>query len=151
VVQIDETMLNYKAKNHRAHSPANRTDALCIVECLNDIKRAYATIIPDKKTSTNIQIISRQVAVNSIIWTDEHASYAKLTDYNFLHSSICHKYEFINSTNGVNTQSVESFNNCIKMAIKEEKGVLTTGRSDFFVFFYFSIITKVIFCQNVLI
>ncbi|KCZ81413.1 hypothetical protein H312_01168, partial [Anncaliia algerae PRA339] len=40
VVQIDEIMLNYRAKSHRGRSLANRTDALCIVDCLNGIKRA---------------------------------------------------------------------------------------------------------------
>ncbi|KAM0684830.1 hypothetical protein COBT_003962, partial [Conglomerata obtusa] len=33
VVQIDETMLNYRCKSHRGRSPTNRTDALVIAEC----------------------------------------------------------------------------------------------------------------------
>jgi hypothetical protein len=31
LVNIDETMLNYKCKSHRGRSATNRTDALCIV------------------------------------------------------------------------------------------------------------------------
>ena len=49
VVQIDETMLNYKCKSHRGRSPENRTDSLCIVECRNSITKAFACIIPNKK------------------------------------------------------------------------------------------------------
>ncbi|KCZ79966.1 hypothetical protein H312_02635, partial [Anncaliia algerae PRA339] len=32
IVQIDETMLNYKCKSHRGRSSTNKTDSLCIVE-----------------------------------------------------------------------------------------------------------------------
>ena len=28
IVQIDETMLNYKAKSHRGRSPSNKTDSV---------------------------------------------------------------------------------------------------------------------------
>ncbi|KAG0437035.1 hypothetical protein DMUE_3914, partial [Dictyocoela muelleri] len=42
IVQIDETMLNYKCKSHRGRSPENRTDALCIIEVGSRILRAFA-------------------------------------------------------------------------------------------------------------
>ncbi|KCZ81716.1 hypothetical protein H312_00894 [Anncaliia algerae PRA339] len=57
----------------------------------------------------------------------------------FNHDSVCHKYEFINILNSVNIQTFESFNNCIKLGLKIQKGVLTKLRSDFhrvFLFFY---------------
>lgn len=41
VVQIDETMLNYKAKSHRGRSPTNKSDALCIVETKEKITRFF--------------------------------------------------------------------------------------------------------------
>ena len=59
IVQVDETMLNYKCKSHRGRSPSNRTDALCIVEVRHGIKRAYACIIPNKESSTLIPIIQK--------------------------------------------------------------------------------------------
>ncbi|KCZ81208.1 hypothetical protein H312_01354 [Anncaliia algerae PRA339] len=71
IVQIDETMLNYKCKSHRGRSPENKTDSLCIVEVSDKILRAYATIISKKKETTIIPIIRNQVASNSMIWTDE--------------------------------------------------------------------------------
>ncbi|KCZ79245.1 hypothetical protein H312_03364 [Anncaliia algerae PRA339] len=73
-------MMNYKAKSHRGRSPNNRTDALCIIECLDGINRAYASIIPEKKVSRILPIILRQLAENSVIWTDEHKSYIKLLE-----------------------------------------------------------------------
>ena len=59
---------------------------------------------------------------NSIIYTDEHRAYINLSNYNYEHQTVCHKYQFVNSTNRVNTQAVESFNNELKLAIKKKKG-----------------------------
>ncbi|MGL5707435.1 MAG: transposase [Aeromonas sp.] len=103
VVQIDETMLNFKCKSHRGRSPKNRTDALCIVEVSSGIQRVFATIIPDKKATTMIPIICTQVASNSIIWTDDHRSYNIISRCDFTHNTVCHKYEFINHSTLVNT------------------------------------------------
>lgn len=138
-VQIDETMLNYKCKSHRGRSPRNETDSLCIVELKENITRAFAVVIPNKAAATLVPIICRQVAQHSIIWTDEHKSYGQLRNHNFTHGTVCHKYEFINHMNGVNTQAVESFNNCLKLEIKRRKGVETDLRQVFlkeFCFFF---------------
>ncbi|KCZ75377.1 hypothetical protein H311_03646, partial [Anncaliia algerae PRA109] len=37
-------------------------------------------VIPNKEASTLIPIITRNVANNSIIWTDEHRSYSCLSN-----------------------------------------------------------------------
>ncbi|KAG0442783.1 hypothetical protein DMUE_0007 [Dictyocoela muelleri] len=58
LIQIDETMLNFKAKSHRCRSPSNRTFAICIVETSNNIIKAFAKITPNKKASTLIPIIN---------------------------------------------------------------------------------------------
>jgi transposase-like protein len=131
IVQVDETMLNYKCKSHRGRSPTNRTDALCIIEYAQNITRVFASVISDKTSATMIPIICSQVAPNSIIWTDEHRSYSCLSSFNFIHNTVCHKYQFVNSLNGVNTQAVESFNNCIKYEIKNRKGIYTQDRNEF--------------------
>ena len=131
IVQIDETMLNFKVKSHRGRSPSNRTDCLCIVEVNTRITRAYACSIPDKKAETLIPIICSQVASNSIIHTDEHRSYACLLMYFTEHQTVCHKYEFINRTTLVNTQDVQSFNNELKLESKRRKGILTVHRDLF--------------------
>ncbi|KCZ74612.1 hypothetical protein H311_04420 [Anncaliia algerae PRA109] len=47
IVQIDETMMNYKCKSHRGRSPLNKTDAFCTVEFTDKITKAYATTIFD--------------------------------------------------------------------------------------------------------
>ncbi|KCZ80958.1 hypothetical protein H312_01613, partial [Anncaliia algerae PRA339] len=84
-----------------------------------------------------LPIICTQVANNSVIWTDEHRSYSNLRNYNFTHGTVCHKFEFVDNLNGVNTQAVESFNNCLKLEIKRRKGILTNNREIFLKEFLF--------------
>ncbi|KCZ78483.1 hypothetical protein H311_00483, partial [Anncaliia algerae PRA109] len=75
-VQVDETMLNFKCKGHRGHSPENRTDALVIVECTIKIDRVFAKVIPNKEANTIVPIICENVAAGTTIFTDEHKSYS---------------------------------------------------------------------------
>ncbi|KCZ78342.1 hypothetical protein H311_00628, partial [Anncaliia algerae PRA109] len=63
---------------------------------------------------TLLPIITSQVIPGSMIYTDEHKSYASLFKNEFNHNTVCHKYEFVNKTTGVYTQSVESFDNELK-------------------------------------
>ncbi|KCZ82000.1 hypothetical protein H312_00482, partial [Anncaliia algerae PRA339] len=79
------------------------------------------------------------VIPGSDIWTDEHKSYSSLFKICFHHITVCHKYEFVNKTNGVNTQAVEAFNNELILMIKSRNCVKTTKRIDFlkeFCFFF---------------
>ncbi|KAG0424824.1 hypothetical protein DMUE_6073, partial [Dictyocoela muelleri] len=100
MVQIDETMMNYKCKSHRGRSPYNETETLCIVEVGHNITRVFATVIPNKKRKTLIPIIMKNVAPGSTIWTDEYPTYKCLSDINYIHDTVCHKYEFKNSLTG---------------------------------------------------
>ena len=92
LVEIDDTMLNYKCKSHRGRSPGNRTDALAIVDFMNQITRAFAFVIQNKMSSTLVPIIMAQVASGSIIWTDELSSYRCLSNFEYTHGTVCHKY-----------------------------------------------------------
>ncbi|KCZ79033.1 hypothetical protein H312_03583, partial [Anncaliia algerae PRA339] len=74
IIQIDETMLNFKCKSHRGRSLNNRSDSLCIIEFENKITRVFAKVIENLNESTLVPIICSQVASNSIIWTDKHRS-----------------------------------------------------------------------------
>ena len=130
-VKIDETMMNFKIKSHRGRAPSNKTDSLCIVECNPNITRVYARVIPDKKASTIVPHIINQVAANTKIWTDEHGAYQSLNNRGFFHETVCHKYQFI-TNEGVNTQSVESFNNAMKYEIKLRKEIHTVHREEFY-------------------
>lgn len=131
VVQIDETMLNFKCKSHRGRSPENRTDALVIVECSPHISRVWAEVIPNKQKETILPIICNHVVNGSVIHTDEHRTYRCLNSNGFLHQTVCHKYSFVNQLTGVHTQNVEAFNNVLKTEIKKRMGIKTVNREEF--------------------
>ena len=69
-VQVNEAMMNYKCKSHIGSSPQNRTDALSIVgvDQNGHITRAFAKVIPDKKSTTIIPIILKNVARSATIF-----------------------------------------------------------------------------------
>ncbi|KCZ80254.1 hypothetical protein H312_02344 [Anncaliia algerae PRA339] len=131
LIQIDETMLNFKCKSHRGRSSRNKSDALCIIEFKQKISKCFACLIPNKKKDTLIPIITSLVIPGSVIYTDEHKSYKVLSKLGYIHKSVCHKKEFINKENGANTQAVECFNNYLKYYIKKKKGVEPQRREDF--------------------
>lgn len=150
IVQIDETMMNYKCKSHRGRSSENRTDSLCMVETDGKITRAFAVVIPNKKAETILPFIVNQVCAGSVIHTDEHASYRRLNSLGFQHGTVCHKFEFVNRESGVHTQSIESFHNEMKIEIKRRKGVLTSKRSIFLKEFCFYFNNRLEFLESIL-
>ena len=95
------------------------------------ITRALALTIPDKKATTLLPIIQDNVVPGSLVFTDEHKSYSGLSKLGFKHLTVCHKKMFVNKESGAHTQNVESFNNCMKCAIKEQKGIITVLRQPF--------------------
>lgn len=131
LVQIDETMLNYKCKSHRGRSSRNKTDSISIIEFDKHIVRCFAQVIPNKKKETLVPIICNNVVNGATIYTDEHGSYKTLHQMGFYHGTVCHKYRFIDQLTGVNTQAVESFHNDLKRFIKCRKGVKTESRPGF--------------------
>lgn len=100
VVQVDETMLNFWCKSHRARSPEPRNDALCIVECNLHITNVWVQTIPNKEARTIIPIVCSEVISGSIIHTDEPKSYSSLCRNAYIHNSVCHKYCFADKDTG---------------------------------------------------
>lgn len=72
-----------------------------------------------------------QMRSNSVIWTDEHRSYACLKKFEYIHDMVYQKSEFINKITGFYTQVVESFNNHLKYHISMGKGIKTESKQFF--------------------
>ena len=96
IVQVDEIMLNNKFKSHRSCSTENKTDALCIVECNRDSTRVCVEVLPNEKASTILPFTHDHVVEGNTIHNDEHCSYISLRNVGFYHSTVCHKYNFVN-------------------------------------------------------
>ncbi|KCZ77889.1 hypothetical protein H311_01093, partial [Anncaliia algerae PRA109] len=80
LVEIDKTMLNFKVKSHRGRSPADRTDALCIIEYNKTIIKCFATCIRGKSHETILPIICKIIIPDSKIYTNKHITYQILTN-----------------------------------------------------------------------
>lgn len=130
IVNVDESMINHAVKSHRGRSPREKTWALSIVDTSFSPSSGFCCVLPNRRAETIIPIISSVVRHGSIIYTDEFASYITLgRNSNYEHFTVCHKYNFVCSTSGVHTQAVESYNNKLKLFIKEKKGVKAEKRS----------------------
>lgn len=135
IVQVDETKLNHNVKSHRGRGPIHPAWCLCIVDTSTQPATGFATMIADRTSATIIPIIERVVRPGSIIHTDEARSYLSLKKYE--HSSVCHKYHFVDPITGVHTQHVESWNNKIKSSIKQCHGIDEDKREAFLQEFMF--------------
>ncbi len=61
----------------------------------NSVERIMAKTIPNKQASTLLPIICENVLSGSVIYTDEHRSYSRLTEEGFMHGTVCHKYNLL--------------------------------------------------------
>ena len=52
-------------------------------------------------------------------------------DLNFEHKSVVHKYKFVDYLEKVLNQNIESYNNKIKLRIKQMKGLYESERENF--------------------
>ena len=112
------------------------TNAFCIIEFRNSIFSAFATYIPDKTSGTLVPIIINLVLNGSLIWTNEFSNYCFLTNFSFVHGTICHKYQFVNYDTCINTQAIKSFNSQLKYEIKMCKGTQTKNRGEILILLF---------------
>jgi len=85
-----------------------------------------------------LPIILKIVRTGFTIHTDEWSSYSGLGKTpEYVHRKITHKYNFVDPVRGVHIQNVESYNNKIKLKIKELRGLKEGDRADFLLLFMF--------------
>lgn len=131
-VDIDETMLTHSAKSHRGRSPRRQIYALCIKEVGENVKKGFCTVLTDRSARSILPVIYRVVIPGTVIHTDEWASYNHLSrSEEYVHLTVCHKYNFVNPISGTHTQNVESYNSKLKLRIKKMKGIICGKHEDF--------------------
>lgn len=136
VVNVDETMVSFKAKSHRGRSAGEQIWALVIVDTSYKPSKGFCCVVENRKAETLLPIIRSVVRPGSIIHTDQWAAYNELGRNNdYTHHTVCHKLNFVEPITGVHTQHVESFNNKIKRSIKERCGIVRGKHDDFFLEF----------------
>ena len=131
VVQVDETKLNFNCKSHRGREQREPVWALVIVDTSTVPAFGFAEIVPDRTKTTLFNVISRIVRPGSTIHTDDWPSYRDLGNGVYRHSSVVHRYHFIDPMTGVHSQHVEIYNDKLKRKIKEVMGIVKEKKTYF--------------------
>lgn len=124
IVQIDESKFNFNVKAHRGHAPSEPIWVFGIVDTSFRPARGYMRMVENRDRNTLVAIIREHVRPNTIIYSDEWRAYANIGELEFIHGTVCHKYNFVNPITGVHTQHVESYWNRQKYRIKKSKGLI---------------------------
>ena len=84
----------------------------------------YMEIVQQRDAATLLPIIQAHTAAGTIIHSDQWAAYNNVQSLPTvsLHQTVNHSVEFVDSTTGAHTQSVESYWNRSKTKIKRMKG-----------------------------
>ncbi len=116
IVEIDETKLG-KRKYHRGH----RVDGVwcvCGIERTGE-KRSFVIPVDNRNESTMRNIIENYVYPGSTIYTDCWKAYNNpCDDLNIPHYTVNHSKYFKDPITGVHTNTVEGFNNALKIGIR---------------------------------
>ena len=82
-------------------------------------------LVDTRDAATLLPIIRAHTAPGTIIHSDEWAAYSRISRDipHVQHATVNHTLEFVNRTNGVHTQNIESYWNRVKKKFKTMKGV----------------------------
>ena len=88
----------------------------------------YMELVNSRSAATLLPLIQAHVSPGTIIHSDEWSAYRRVASLpNVLaHDTVNHSIEFVNPTNGVHTQNVESYWNRIKTKLKRMRGYHAT-------------------------
>ena len=82
----------------------------------------YMQLVDTRDAATLLPIIRAHTAPGTITHSDEWAAYSRIY-LHVQHATVNHTIEFVNRTNGVHTQNIESYWNRVKKKFKTMKGV----------------------------
>lgn len=137
IVEIDESMFDFKIKAHRGRAPRNQHWVFGIVDTSFIPARGILKLVENRTGSTLLPIIQNHVLYGSIVRSDEWPAYNGISSLGFVHERICHKREFVNNETGVHTQHIESYWNKQKNRIKIMMGVKKSVLQEFLNMFMF--------------
>jgi transposase-like protein len=105
VVQIDESKFG-RRKYHRGH----RVDGVWIfggVETTQE-RKVFLVLVPDRTEETLLAYIEKHIYPGSIIVSDMWRSYTNIKEkLSFRHYTVNHSIEFVDSSSGMNTNTIE--------------------------------------------
>lgn len=116
IVEVDETKLG-KRKYNRGHY-VEGVWCICGIE-KNNSSNCFAVPVENRTSETIKAILKTKVLPGTIIYTDCWKAYIQpCKELNLQHFTVNHSKEFKNTITGVHTNTVEGFNNALKLGIK---------------------------------
>ena len=127
-VQIDESLYRHKPKRHRGEATQNEVWVFGLVDTSYSPALGYMEIAPRRDAATLLPIIQARMLPGTIIHSDEWAAHRRVASLPNVssHDTVNHSVEFVNSTTGTHTQSIESYWNRSKIKFKRMKGCHTS-------------------------
>ena len=148
IVQIDESLFKHKPKavfalnkstenNDRSkyvfvllqYHRGTRADyeqwVFGMVDTAHTPSLGYMQLVDTRDAATLLPIIRAHTAPGTIIHSDEWAAYSRMSRDipHVQHVTVNHTIEFVNRTNGVHTQNIETYWNRVKKKFKTMMGV----------------------------
>ena len=113
VVEIDESKFG-KRKYHRGR----RVDGVWVFGGIErDSKKLFMVTVPDRSAATLIPIIKSYIIPGTKVLSDCWKSYDKLAEEGYIHGTVNHSVEFVNSETGDHTQTIESTWRAVKRSL----------------------------------
>ena len=80
-------------------------------------RECFLIPIKDRTADTLIPLIKQYIRPGTTIMTDCWKSYSTLQEEGYIHGTVNHSYEFVNSVTGDNTQMIESTWRVVKQSL----------------------------------
>ena len=110
VVEVDESKFG-----KRKYNRGRRVDGVWVFGGIDRrTRQCFLVPVKDRKAETLIPIIERYIKPGTKIITDCWSSYSSLERFGYVHGTVNHSYEFVNSETGDHTQNIESTLQTIK-------------------------------------
>lgn len=117
-IELDESYFGGVRKGKRGRGAAGK---IAVFGILKRGGKVFTIVVDDTKTSTLLPIITKKIAPDSVVYTDNYRSYQALDVSDFYHERINHSELFAKAHNHIN--GIENFWNQSKRILRKYNGI----------------------------
>ena len=117
-IELDESYFGGVRKGKRGRGAAGK---VAVFGILKRGGKVFTQIVSNTKSETLMPLISRKIALDSVVYTDSYKSYNVLDVSHFYHERINHSERFGDGKNHIN--GIENFWNQAKRVLRKYNGI----------------------------
>ncbi len=121
---IVELLSEMSTNEREEENDAPKVNGPWVLGIYQDACTVRFIIVPDRRGSTLIPIIEKYGQRGSRVVSDEWAGYRRLSDFGYIHETVCHKRNYVNPEAGWHTQAIERSGADARIVIKRNRGAL---------------------------